>query len=251
MRVFITGASSGLGEGLALHYARAGAVVGLCARRADVLAEVARKVAAEGGRAIVQVADVSDTAAMAAAATAFAAENGGVDLVIANAGIGIPSQTLQGKSEPIAALMRINVLGVTNTVVPFVPIMVQQGAGVLAAMGSVAGQRGLPGRAAYSASKAAVATFMDALRQDLRGTGVHAMTLCPGFVKTPLTDKLPGKLPFIIPCDQAVALIAGAIDRRERRFLFPWQARAIGGLLRLMPESWLHRVSPPPRPSEP
>jgi short-subunit dehydrogenase len=250
MRVFITGASSGLGEGLALHYARAGAVVGLCARRADVLAELARKVASEGGRAIVQAADVSDTAAMAAAATAFAAENGGVDLVIANAGVGIPSQTLEGKSEPIAALMRINVLGVTNTIVPFVPIMVQQGAGVLAAMGSVAGQRGLPGRAAYSASKAAVATFMEALRQDLRGTGVHAMTLCPGFVKTPLTDKLPGKLPFVITCDQAVAEIAGAIERRERKYLFPWQVRALGGFMRLMPESWLRRFSPPARPPE-
>jgi short-subunit dehydrogenase len=224
--------------------------VGLCARRAAVLAELARTIEAQGARAIVHAADVVDTAAMAAAATAFAAEADGVDLVIANAGIGIPNQILEGKSQPIADLMRVNVIGVTNTIVPFVPIMVAQGSGVLVTMGSLAGQRGIPGRAAYSASKAAVRFFMNGVRQDLRGTGVHAMTLCPGFVRTPLTDKLPGKLPLMIGRDEAVAHMTAAIERRERTVIFPWKVRMLGRLLTWMPEDWLHRLAPPARPAE-
>jgi short-subunit dehydrogenase len=247
MRAFITGASSGLGEGLARHYARPGAILGLCARRASVLSEIAQAIEAGGARAIVYPADVSDTAAMEKAALAFAAECGGVDLVIANAGIGIPHQTLQGKSEPIARLLQVNVIGVTNTVVPFVPVMIRQGSGTLVAMSSVAGHRGLPGRAAYSASKAAVITFMDALRLELHGTSVHAMTLCPGFVHTPLTASLKGKLPFVISCDEAVARMTRAIERRKRTFTFPWQNRIVSQIFRYAPEALVRRLAPPPR----
>jgi short-subunit dehydrogenase len=247
MRVFITGASSGLGEGLARHYATPGAVIGLCARRAALLSELGQEIAGRGARAIVHAVDVGDTTGMEKAAAEFAAECGGVDLVIANAGIGIPHQTREGKSEPIARLMRVNVIGVTNTVVPFVPVMVKQGSGTLAAVGSVAGYRGLPGRAAYSASKAAVVTFMDALRLDLHGTGVHAMTLCPGFVHTPLTASTSGKLPFVISCDEAVAQMTAAIERRVPTFTFPWQMRIVSRVLRLIPETVLRRLSPPAR----
>lgn len=244
MRVFITGASSGLGEGLALHYATAGAVVGLCARRQAMLVELARAVESRGARAAVHAADVTDTEAMQAAASAFVAAHGGVDLVIANAGIGIANEILAGKSEPVARLMRVNVIGVTNTIVPFVPVMVAAGAGTLVAMSSMAGHRGLPGRAAYSASKAAVITFMDSLRLDLHGSGVHAMSLCPGFVHTPLTEKLPGKLPFVISTDEAVAQMSGAIARHEHTFTFPWQVRLLSHALSVMPESMVRRVAP-------
>jgi short-subunit dehydrogenase len=251
MKVFITGASSGLGEGLARHYARPGAIIGLCARRETVLEELARAVEAAGARAIVHAVDVSDTAQMQKAASAFTAASGGIDLVIANAGIGIPSATLAGESEPIAKLMRVNVIGVTNTIVPFVPAMLRQGSGTLVAMSSVAGHRGLPGRTAYSASKAAVITFMDALRLDLYGTNVHAMTLCPGFVHTPLTKSLPGKLPFVITRDEAVKQMTRAIDRRAKTFTFPWQMRILSALMKLAPESILQRMSPPARTAAP
>jgi short-subunit dehydrogenase len=251
MRVFVTGASSGLGEGLARHYAQPGATIGLCARRASVLSDVAEAIESAGARAIVKVADVADTAAMEKAAVDFAGEAGGVDLVVANAGIGIPHRTLQGQSEPIARLMQINVIGVTNTIVPFVPIMLRQGTGTLVAMASVAGLRGLPGRAAYSASKAAVITFMDALRLELQGTAVHAMTLCPGFVHTPLTATLPGKLPFVISRDEAVAQMTRAIAARKKTFIFPWQVRLLGQILRLAPEALVRMVAPPPRQDAP
>lgn len=251
MRVFITGASSGLGEGLALHYAEAGAVIGLCARRGPLLGELGRAIAAKGARAIVYAVDVSDTKEMQRAADGFVGDCGGVDLVIANAGIGIPSETLAGKAEPIARLMRVNVIGVTNTVVPFVPVMVRQGSGTLAAVSSIAGYRGLPGRAAYSASKAAVITFMDALRLDLHGTKVHAMTLCPGFVHTPLTESLPGKLPFAISRDEGVLQMARAIARHEHTFAFPWQMRVLSRLLKSGPEALVRRLSPPARTAAP
>jgi short-subunit dehydrogenase len=247
MNVFITGASSGLGEGLARHYAKPGAIIGLCARRTELLAELAKVIEAQGARAIVYAVDVGDTDGMQQAAADFIAACGRVDLVIANAGIGIPSRTLEGETESIAKLMRINVTGVTNTVVPFVPALVKQGSGTLVAVSSLAGHRGLPGRAAYSASKAAVITFMDALRLDLHKTGVHAMTLCPGFVHTPLTAVLPGKLPFAISCDEAVRLMSSAIENRKKTYIFPWQVRILRFFLRFGSEGMVLRMSPPAR----
>ncbi len=181
----------------------------------------------------------------------FIAVCGKVDLVIANAGIGIPHRTLQGESESIAKLMRVNVIGVTNTVVPFVPAMLKQGSGTLVAVSSIAGHRGLPGRAAYSASKAAARTFMDALRLDLHGTGVHAMTLCPGFVHTPLTATLNGKLPFAISCEEAVALMSSAIAARKRTYSFPWQMRILGFIMRHGSESMVRKLSPAARTKAP
>jgi short-subunit dehydrogenase len=248
MRVFITGASSGLGEGLALRYAQPGAVLGLCARRAPLLEELAQAVSARGARAIVYAADVTDTAEMSRLAADFARDANGVDVVVANAGIGVGHGTLLGESGPIAKLMQVNVIGVTNTVVPFVPTMVQQGSGTLVAVSSVAGLRGLPGRAAYSASKAAVITFMDALRLDLYGTGVHAMTLCPGFVRTPMTADLPGKLPFLISVEEAAEQMTHAIERRAKTFVFPWQMRLLSKALKLLPEALVRRAAPAARP---
>jgi len=247
MNVFITGASSGLGEGLAKHYATPGAIIGLCARRAALLDELAQAITAQGARAIVYAVDVSDTAAMQQAAAAFIAACGRVDLVIANAGIGIPHRTLEGETESIAKLMRVNVIGVTNTVVPFVPAMLKQGSGTLVAVSSLAGHRGLPGRAAYSASKAAAMTFMDGLRLDLHGSGVHAMTLCPGFVHTPMTAVLPGKLPFAIDCDEAVRLMSRAIAQRKKTTIFPWQVRILRFFLRFGSEAMVLRMAPPAR----
>jgi short-subunit dehydrogenase len=251
MNVFITGASSGLGEGLARRYAKPGATIGLCARRAELLDALARDIEAKGAKAMVFSVDVADTAAMQQAAEQFIAVCGKVDLVIANAGIGIPHRTLQGESEPIAKLMRVNVIGVTNTVVPFVPAMVKQGSGVLVAVSSMAGHRGLPGRAAYSASKAAARVFMDALRLDLHGTGVHAMTLCPGFVRTPLTAVLDNKLPFLIDCEEAVDIMESAIAARKKTFSFPWQMRLMGVLLRNGPESLIRKLAPAARTKAP
>jgi short-subunit dehydrogenase len=195
----------------------------------------------------VYAADVADTAAMKRIAATFLLAAGGVDLVIANAGVGIRSALLEGESAEVARLMQVNVVGVTNTVIPFVPHMVARKTGVLVAISSVAGWRALPGRAAYSASKAAVITFMDGLRMDLAGSGVHAMTICPGFVKTPMTAVLKHKMLFLQELEPALDEIVAAIHRRAKTRTFPWQFRMLRPLLRNGPEWLIKRLSPPPR----
>jgi short-subunit dehydrogenase len=245
-RLFVTGASTGLGHGLADHYARDGAHLGLVARRESLLRDLEKEWTARGARVEVYAGDVADTEFMAHTAQAFVAAAGGVDLVFANAGIGIASRILAGDSREIARLMSVNVIGVTNTIVPFVPLMVKQGSGVLCAVGSMAGHQPLPNRAAYSASKACVKTFMSALRMDLHGTGVHAMTLCPGFVDTALTEGQAGMM-FVIGVPEAVRYMVRAIEARENTYTFPWQMNLLKEVMARAPEALIRRLAPPGR----
>jgi short-subunit dehydrogenase len=245
-RLFVTGAGSGLGEGLAAHYARPGAHLGIVGRREALLREREQEWTARGARVEVYRGDVADTDFMARCAGDFVAAAGGVDLVFANAGVAIANRVREGESREIAWLMGVNVVGVTNTVVPFVPHMVKQGSGVLCAVGSMAGHQPLPGRAAYSASKAAVKTFMSSLRMDLHGTGVHAMTLCPGFVDTPLTVDNPGMM-FVIDVPEAVASMVRAIEAHRRTYTFPWQMNLLKEVMARAPESLIRRLAPAPR----
>ena len=247
-RLFVTGASTGLGRGLADHYARAGAHLGLVARRESLLRELEKEWTGRGARVEVYAGDVADTDFMARSAQAFVAAAGGVDLVFANAGVGIAHRVLEGESRDIAWLMSVNVIGVTNTVVPFIPAMLKQGSGVLCAVSSSAGHRPLPGRAAYSASKACVTSFMTSLRMDLHGTGVHAMTLCPGFVHTPLTEGQKGMM-FAIDVPRAVEYMVGAIESRKRTYTYPWQMNLLKEVMARVPESVIRRLAPPPRTS--
>jgi len=243
-RVFVTGASTGLGRGLADHYAREGAHLGLVARREPLLREIEKEWTARGARIELYPGDVTDTDFMARCANQFALAAGGVDLVLANAGIGIADRTLEGESHEIAQLMEVNVVGVTNTVVPFVPHMVERGSGILCATSSMAGHRAIPGRTAYSASKACVTTFMSGLRMDLHGTGVHAMTLCPGFVSTPLTEDLSNMM-FLIDVDRAVEYMVDAIEARKRTYTFPWQMNLLKEVMFRAPEAWIRKFAPP------
>lgn len=247
MKIFITGASSGIGEALARVYASPGAHFGLVARRRDLLERLAAELREGGSRVDVYALDVTNTEAMHAAANDFAANAGGVDRVIANAGIGIGDTLREGDSASVAHLMSVNVIGVTNTIVPFIPIALRQRSGTLVAVSSMAGHRGLPGRAAYSASKAAVITFMDALRMQLVGTGVHAMTLCPGFVHTPLTETLPHDLPFVLEVGPAARLMHRAIEDQKKTYTLPWQMDLLRHVMVNAPEWLLRRLAPPPR----
>lgn len=124
--------------------------------------------------------------------------------------------------------------------------MIAQRAGVVCAISSMAGHRATPGRAPYAASKKAVTTFMDGLRMDLHGSGVHAMTICPGFVRTPMTDGMKGMM-FVVECDQAVRLMAGAIEARRNTFTFPWQMNLLKELMMRAPESLVRRFAPKSR----
>lgn len=239
-RIFLTGASSGIGRGLALRLAKPEVAFGLVARREELLADLASELEARGCRALVLPRDVQDTSAMSAAAQEFLHWAGGADLVIANAGIGEGRRSERIDPERAAEVLAVNVLGVANTVFPFVGPLRERRAGVLAAVGSVAGFRAMPGSLSYSASKAAVHTLMDGLRMELHGSGVHAMTLCPGFIRTPLTDKNAFRMPFLMGCDRACDQMVRAIERREKTYVFPWQMRMAAFVLRHGPE-WLVR----------
>lgn len=243
-RVLITGASSGLGRGLAEVYGASGAHVGLIARREDLLHEVGGAVVERGGRSSLYVADVTDTVAMERAVRDFAHDAGGLDVVIANAGVGEGRTTERFDARRVTEVLQVNVVGLTNTLLPAIPVMKRAGAGTLVGMASVAGYRALPGSLAYSASKGFVMTFMEGLALELHGTGVHAMSICPGFVRTPLTDENDFHMPFLIECDDAVARMKRAIDAQKTRFTFPLPMALAAQLLRVLPSSVLRRVAP-------
>jgi len=235
--VFITGASSGIGAALARHYARQGATVGLVARRREAL----EALASECGNALVLPADVRDGDAMTAAARKFIAQAGVPDLVIANAGVSVGMVT-SGKPEDISVfreVMDINVLGAVHTFQPFVAAMRDRGNGTLVGIASVAGLRGLPGSGAYSASKAALISYLESFRVELHGSGVQVTTICPGYIATPMTAHNPYAMPFILEADEFVVRMVRAVAAGKRFAVIPWPMAIVGSVLRVLPD-WIY-----------
>jgi len=238
--VFLTGASSGIGEALAVALARKGAVLGLVARRDELLNDLKAKCEAAGGVARVFACDVVDPDALHKAADAFRAEFGHIDIMIANAGIGGNDEATRSY-EPAAVkkLIDINLLGAVNSIHAVVPQMIERGSGHLVAVSSLAGFRGLPKSAAYSASKAGMTTFFESVRLDLADRGIDVTIIQPGFIKTPLTAGRKNKLPFVMELDDAIPLFIKAIERKKRFAAFPWQLATFVRLGKYMP-AWLY-----------
>lgn len=239
--IFLTGASSGLGEALARHYAKEGATLGLVARRAGELERVARSLAP--AVVVSYTADVRDAGAMLAAARDFVGRHGVPDVVIANAGVS--RGTLVEHAEDLEAFRAVfdtNVAGIVHTFHPFVAPMRDARRGTLVGIASLAGFRGLPGSAAYSASKAAAIRLLESLRVELRASGVRVVTVCPGYVATPMTARNPYRMPFLMDADRAAASIAGAIARGKRFHVLPWPMALVGGLLRALPRPLYDRA---------
>lgn len=235
--VLITGASSGIGAALAHHYAARGAFVGLVARRGDVLQRLATEL---GAATWFRAGDVGDAAFMQQAAADFCARHGVPDIVVACAGISVG--TLGGESEDLAVLERVlrtNVLGIAATLQPFVAPMRVRGHGKLVGIASVAGWRGLPGGGAYSASKSAAITLLESLRVELHGSGVQVITICPGYIDTPMTRMNPYRMPFLLTADAAARRIARAIDAGRSLAVIPWQMRIVAWGLRALP-NWVY-----------
>jgi short-subunit dehydrogenase len=236
-RVFITGASAGIGEALARQYATADTTLGLFARRREALEGLAKSLP---GRTTVYAADITDTAALAAAAQDFIARFGAPDLVVANAGVS--AGTRGDEIEDLGKLRRVlevNVVGLAATLAAFAPAMRAAGAGTLCGIASVAGLRGIPGAGAYSSSKAAAITWLEALRTELAGSGVSVVTICPGYIDTPMTQVNKYRMPFLISADEAARRIARAIEAKRRLAVIPWQMAIVATLLRAMP-GWLY-----------
>ena len=239
-RVFITGASSGIGAALARHYAARGAVLGLVARRRDALAAL---VASLPGEHAIYIVDVADGPALQAAAADFVARIGLPDVVIANAGVSVGTLTEEADDLPaFERVMRTNVLGMVATFQPFAAPMRARGSGRLVGIASVAGIRGLPGAGAYSASKAAAIAYLESLRVELHGSGVRVVTIAPGYIETPMTAVNRYPMPFMLPVDEAARRFVRAIDAGTTYTVIPWQMGVVARLLRLLPNAVFDRI---------
>ena len=239
--VFITGASSGIGEALARHYARSSRALGLAARRKDQLDALAASLKVD---CATYALDVSDAEACVRAAGDFIQRFGAPDLVIANAGVSVG--THGDDPADMAKLRRVldvNVVGLAATLAAFAPSMRAAKHGTLCGIASVAGFRGLPGAGAYSSSKAAVISWLESLRVELRGSGVSVVTICPGYIDTPMTQVNRYRMPFLLPADEAARRMARAIDARRRFAVIPWQMAIAGRIMRLLPIAIYDRLT--------
>jgi NAD(P)-dependent dehydrogenase (short-subunit alcohol dehydrogenase family) len=237
LKVFITGASGGIGAALAAHYAGQGALLGLCARRAGIVGALLARL---GGKGASYQVDVTDAGSVQEAARDFAARFGAPDIVIANAGISVG--TSAENSDDLAAFRKVmdtNVYGMAATFQPFVESMRERRSGTLVGIASVAGFRGLPGAGAYGASKAAAMTYLESLRVELHPSGVSVVTVCPGYVRTPMTAVNRYRMPFILEADEAARRIERVISRKRRLAVIPWQMALASCAFRSLP-GWLY-----------
>jgi short-subunit dehydrogenase len=245
VRVFITGASSGIGAALARHYAALGAQLGLTGRHSERLQAVVSSLSCD---CTAYVLDVRDAAALHQAAQDFMLKYGVPDIVIANAGISRGTLTEHEEDLPaIRAIFDTNVLGLVHTFQPFLSAMHQQGRGSLAGIASVAGLRGLPGAGAYSASKAAAIAYLESLRVELAGSGISVTTICPGYIETPMTDVNTFFMPFLMKVDHAAFSIVRLIAQKRRYAILPWQMALTGRMMKLLPASvwdWMMKHAP-------
>ena len=235
----VTGASSGIGRALATRLGGQGYGVALVARRETPLREAAAEVDRAGGRALPLVCDVADAAALRNAVARCREALGPVDLLVANAGIGGPRHIAIPAPE-VERVLDINLRGAVTAVDAVLPDMLDRRSGHLVAISSLAGYAGLPGAAPYAASKAAMTTYFESLRIELRGTGVDVTVIAPGWVRTPLIGG--ARRPFLMELDPAADRILNAIRRRRRHYAFPWQVATMVRLGRLMPRSLYDRL---------
>lgn len=231
----ITGASSGIGRALAHTLAAAGLEVALSGRREAALREVAAEIAAAGGRARVDPFDVTEPAATEAAVRRIDDEMGGLDLVIANAGMGTMESPATMSWSTCGPTIQVNVVGAVATLVAVLPRMLERKRGHLVGLSSLAQYRALPRNATYSASKAFLSTFLEGLRIDLRGTGVNVTDVRPGFVRTPGTATVDFDMPFLMESEQAAAIIWKGIVKRRAVVAFPSLLAWAASLGRLLP----------------
>jgi|SRR5438270_9871082 len=241
--VIITGASSGIGRGLAVALAKRGALIGLLARRAEMLRDVLYQIEHQGGKAAAVPADVTNFESVRAAVKQVSGQLGPIQVLIANAGIAGTDDPAQLNVAEFASVINVNLIGAANSVAAIVPGMVARRSGQLVAISSLAAYRGLPKSAAYCASKAAVSAFFESLRLDLQPTGIDVTIIHPGFIKTPLTAGRQAKMPFLMELDQAVEKMISAIERHKKSYAFPWQLATIVRLGMIMPTFMYDQIS--------
>lgn len=241
--VFITGASSGIGQALALRYYRAGYALALVARRAENIETWANAHGISTDSYQIYSCDVADVDSVLHAAQHCISRQGVPDVVIANAGISIGvDSSIRSDLAVMAHTFAVNNFGMAATFHPFIAAMVQRGSGTLVGIGSVAGIRGLPGHGAYCASKAAVTAYCESLRGELRGTGVKVVTIAPGYVDTPLTQQNRYPMPFLLSAEAFAERAFAAIAAQTSYCVIPWPMALVAKVLRLLPNAWFDRL---------
>jgi short-subunit dehydrogenase len=239
----VTGASSGIGRALAIDLASRGYRLGLVARRPDALEELAGAIRAKGGIAFAAPADVGDRPALYDAIKAIESALGPVDVMVANAGFGVPTQISPLNIEDVEHTFRVNVLGVVYSIEAVLPGMLGRGRGQLVAVSSLASWKGLPGESAYCASKGAVNLYMEGLRIALRKRGIVVTTICPGFVATSIAPMEVAATPFEISAEAAARRIARAIIGRKAGMVsFPWPMTVLMALIARLPDRLVARL---------
>ncbi|HVS34575.1 MAG TPA: SDR family NAD(P)-dependent oxidoreductase [Gemmataceae bacterium] len=241
----VTGASSGIGWALAQRLAAAGCKVGLVARRGDLLEKLAGEIGQAGGVAAFAAADVAEREPTLNAIHELAEKLGPVDLLIANAGVGAPTNLDPLNIADVEKMFRVNTFGVIYSIEAVLPEMLRRRSGHLVAVSSLAAYKGLPGESAYCASKAAVNTYMEGLRIHLRGKGVAVTTVCPGFVKTPMTAINEFHMPWAMEADEAARRIVRALRRRPAVYNFPWPTTLLMKLTQWLPDWMTARIMGP------
>lgn len=237
LRVVITGATSGLGLALSRYYLERGAKVAAIARRGELLQVLATEFP---DQVLCYALDVRAAEAMQQAAIDFIARIGCPDVVIANAGVSTGTLTeFAEDTDTFQQVMDINVLGMVKSFQPFIAAMRAAQSGTLVGIASVAGFRGLPGASAYSASKAAAISYLESLRVELHNSGVKVVTICPGYIRTPMTNINPYPMPFILDAGEAAKSITLAIERQVAFVVIPWQMGLVGRVLKCLPR-WLY-----------
>jgi short-subunit dehydrogenase len=240
MKVVISGASSGIGLALARHYLERGAIVAAFARRGDLLQILASEFP---NQVFCYALDVRDATAIQQAGSDFMSRVGVPDIVIANAGVSRGTLTEYVEDEEVFQnIMDINVLGMVKTFQPFLGAMREVRHGTLVGISSVAGFRGMPGSGAYSASKAAAISYLESLRIELAASGVKVITICPGYIATPLTANNPYPMPFLLSADIAARKIATIVERGKSFAVIPWQMAIVARLMHVTPRRLYDRV---------
>lgn len=238
--VLLTGASSGIGEALAYAMAERGAVVGLLARREELLKPIAEKIKQTGGTARYFICDVTEKEKLFNAAERLRNEFGRIDIMIANAGIGgNNAETRRLEPDAVAKVININLIGAVNSVAAVLPQMLEGKSGQLVAISSLAGIRGLPKSAAYSASKAGMTAFFESVRLDVQHKGIDVTIIQPGFIKTPLTSGRSNKMPFILELEDSIPMFLDAVENKRKFAAFPWQLAYFVKLGKIFP-AWLY-----------
>jgi short-subunit dehydrogenase len=236
--VFITGASSGIGQALALTYYQAGYKLALVARRVLEIESWASQHNLSPNSYEIYSANVNNIDSIVAAGKACIASQGLPDVVIANAGISVGVDTaIREDLDQLAQTFATNNIGLAATFHPFIDGMLQRKSGKLVGIGSVAGIRGMPGHGAYCGSKAAVISYCESLRGELRGSGVHVVTICPGYIKTPMTEKNSYPMQFLMEVDDFAKQSFAKIEAGSSYSVIPWQMGVVAKLLRLMPNA--------------